>query len=254
MKTFIKILGLLIGLMLSGCSVMGDNAASPIGLEDSPPLPRMESILPMARGNSWHYTNTLYDSATGKIRFDNEDLELAMPKLFWLSTDSQLNEVDPYSYTWMEDDTLEYAYAYEWEAYDRGEILVYRDIDVDTKGIYRIGKYRGYAVYPHQPQLWLKYPADSGDTWTYQTMDTSGTPGDTVFMSVDADSVPFSYIGDSGNRLNPLSQAYCKRYKSVSGTTTSYYLMNDSIGIVGYIRYDGPELVSTFVLSDYRLY
>jgi hypothetical protein len=231
-------------LALAGCAA---NPASTAGTPQNPPFPRTASILPLANGNQWVYSYTAYDSAGNVMQPGNADLHLSIAGEFGLQSDTMLVTLDRSNYATK---FPAYVYKFEWEEADSGSLVVYRDrYPLGLRGLYVVGEYRGSSATLYKSEkLWLAYPADSGTAWTYYP-DTGVDSADAVAMEVVSTHERF-FVPDP--QLMTAGAFYdCYLYKESNGTGVDYYYYNPDIGCVGYCRYLGGKLRTTYILKTF---
>lgn len=235
-------------LLLFGCGVMPDMASEPTSPQN-PPTPRLAGILPLTSGNHWKYSYSSYDSL-GNATLRRMDLDLSIPRAYGVTYEDSLvplTEMAYYHSSWSYDtsDFREYVYAYEWENSDSGVLITYRDLHV-TPGVYVVGEYTGNrARLSDSPVLWLAYPASEGFTTVF-TRDTS--TGDSVTITVMGTSEAFYHATDGPM---PVEFYQCYLYRETTGESQIYYYYHPSFGALGYLRYAGGKLRTSYILKSF---
>lgn len=254
MTTKAKVFGamaLCAAVLIAGCS----RAAAPMSAEDNstgspqnPPLPRTESILPLEKGNTWLYTYTVYDSA-GDTLWSRYDLTLSIADIFGLQ---QSSTVALNRNNW--DDFDHYAYTYEWNRLDEGDLVTFFDRDeAAVPGVYHVGWYdkKVHHLYA-TPRLWLAYPASKGYTWQVADIDSSGDTLGTRDMEVVSTNEKFYFPETRISDASALAFVDCYLYKESYQDTVAYYYYNEDLGAVGYLQYGNGKVAKSYILNEFR--
>lgn len=231
---------------LGGCtseSAMDTGGTSPHDF----PTPRTGSILPLQPGNEWAYSDTRRDSG-GTTVYSRAELNLAIPHAYGVKSGSF--ELLGWS-TYDPDVTYDfYAYEYEAEEYGRGVLIAYRDIDVDTPGVYLMGTYDGDSLAPYvSPVLWLAYPAVPGMTWQCNHDSLQ------VTISVVSTDTSFHFPDKLAGSSAPVRfVSSCYLYREDHGGASTYRYFHKDYGELAGLRYENGRLVRTYILTLYSLY
>jgi hypothetical protein len=230
--------------MMVGCSASMAPSANGISPQH-PPVPRANSPLPLSEGNQWIYSYSDYDSAGNRI-VSREPLELDMPGVYGL-TGTTLTRI-----SWQNYQTTfpSYVYEYEWEQYNEGYLLAYRN-NAAVRGLYILGQYKGTTpVLYDSAVLWLAYPAAPGKTWEL----TGGFAGDSAApatMEVVSNNEPYYYIDVNASGPSKLKFFECYLYKESIGDSVTFYYYHEDVGALGYLMYVGGKLRQTYLLQSF---
>mgnify|MGYP000732581533 CR=1 FL=1 len=231
--------------LCAGCANKGMDVNAP-GTPQDPPLPRTPSILPLGRGYRWAYSYSDYDSTGAAVR-SREELNLEIGNVYGVSG-GRLTLLESSAYR----DTFEYyAYEYEWENANEGFIVAYRDLHIDTPGLYILGEYNaGSRTLYSSPLLWLAYPSQPGASWTLAIPDSAGA--DTVTMTL-VDTRAAFYAAETGLSDMAAVRFYerCCLYRQAAGSSESWYYYNDEVGCVGYLNYIDGKLRRSYILQSF---
>jgi hypothetical protein len=248
MARFLTICGVVWCVLWTGCAV---EDAPTAGSPQNPPLPRTESILPLAIDNQWSYSHTYYDEDGGMVQ-PRASLDLEIPRVYG-KAGSSLTRLGEHSYDWERDRTTydEYVYAYEWEQEGRGSLVAYRDRDVAVRGLYLVGFYRrdSVALYP-EAKLWLAYPATRGDSWVLDTSSSGTAPSTIEVVTTSA-----SFYAPASENGDPSALRFfdgCYQYKETFADSTAYYYYREDVGAIGYTMYHDGRLRKSYILSSFR--
>jgi hypothetical protein len=220
------------------------------GTPGDPPLPRVESILPLGYGHQWAFSYSDYD-VNGVQTNSRLELNLYIGQQYGYVSDTsghQIIELDPYS----ENSTYSmYVYQYEWEDKNSGWLISYRDLDVSVKGVYIMGEFEGpaYTLYD-TAKLWLAYPAAAGTQWSLVLGDSANQE----VYSMKVDSVNARYYAPGSSGACPIKEYSCYRYSQTLGDTVSYQYFNSDVGQVAYLQYIGGVLRRTHILKWFSPY
>ncbi len=231
------------------CLMMGISCSGMVaGSEDETsgiiPYPKVPSIVPLAKGNHYFYEHTTYNSSGEIIK--KGELSLKTDRVYGLKDDSALILLTQYNYNLK---FIEYVFEYEWNNSSMGNLISYRDTNVDTLGIYFRGEYQGENRTLYKaPILWLKYPGKKGDTWQRKKSDS------TIIFCELVDTNATMYIPTNKNfNISGLEFLSCYLYKEINGNITSYYYYNTGYGQVGFLEYIDDILNRTVFLKNYFL-
>jgi len=238
-----------LAIWVAGCADSAEMAPTGTSPQD-PPLPRVESIIPMQPGNEWTFHDVIRDTVDPSMA-DTNDLTLRMPFAYGLTSTDELIRLAPgeyyFNYTF-----VEYYCAYEWEGLNRGALLTYRDVGVPVRGVYIVGTYdftvSQTPVWFDTAQLWLAYPAADGATWQYQA--DSAT---VVTMElVDHDTLLY-FVDKYSGTASPLQFVSCYLYRQQDTFATRYYFYHRSFGPLGYQFYTPSGVLQrTYLLTSFH--
>jgi hypothetical protein len=244
-KRLLVLPSLLVAL-LYGCSYDGVSSGTP----QTPPLPRTESILPLTVGHQWTYSSNRYDSA-GTVSHEGT-LNLSLPGVYGVrATDSVVVRLNQNNYNEYSPHFMEYLYEYEWEEYKSGYLLAYRDIDIDTPGLYIVGTYQNT-----RPQLyakgilWLAYPAEKGFSWSFSYPGTT----DTINMQVMETDTTWYHHNLVSAAPASLRFYHCYLYRESLGDSSSQYFYNEDVGALAWFRFYRDSLVRAYTLTRFDQY
>lgn len=231
--------------LLISCSM--SKMAGPGGVSD-PIFPRTPSIMPLAKGNTWIFSTTWYDTLGKKIYPNMVDLHISINAQYGLADDTTIVLLD-----WNNSGTkfTGYVYQYEMEERGKGYLLIYRDLyPLEVRGLYVLGEYNDTAtrLYPKE-QLWLAYPADSGKKWDYQS-DPFKDTNIVCSMELMSNHAKFYRLSDSAMTGVSFSDS-CYLYKETQYDTVSYYYYDRNIGNLGYVQYVKGLLRKTLLLRSF---
>jgi hypothetical protein len=237
---------------LSSCSVLISADKAPSS-PNRPPTPRIASILPLEKGTEWSYSFTTFDSA-GAMIFNSEEVSVSISKLLGLRNDSL--RILPTDYYFNYDDSLyEFVYSYQWNEADFGYLLTYRDRNVQSQGLYILGKIRANRIYRYPTsELWLRYPSTAGDSWTVHEYDTaSATIIDSMQMKTISNSEPFyTFVGASDGALRFLD---CYHYSAtLSNGSVEHYYYHKDYGCIAFFSMVGCKREAVYHLKRISTY
>ena len=211
-----------------------------------PPYPRKESIIPLAYGNSWAFSYSDYDSLGNKTS-SQEELNLKIPAVYGLLGDTTLVKLTQYN---SNDTFREYVYEYEWEESLEGYLISYRDVKVDTPGVYIRGIFdMDERTVFNQPVLWLVYPMRTVSTW--RITDSTVTGGAPVTMEILSTDTLFYTAETSNSGMSAVPFYKCYLYRQTQGKSVSYYYYNDRIGSAGYLNFVNDVLRRSYILTRF---
>jgi hypothetical protein len=243
-------------LIITGC-MMESRDMAPTSADGSPqdaPYPRVESIIPLSKGNQWAFSFTAYDTNTNRILhpYDRAELNLDIPDMYGYQNDTLITLTGQYYNNYGEFNFEEYAYKYAWEGYNYGDLIAYRDQNVAISGVYIIGAYhRDRIIMYDTAQLWLAYPAQKGDKWQFWEYDTLGNKDYPVDMELVSYDASFYCPDTTFKQVFPLRFYKCYLYKQTIGNAVSYYYFNDEVGPIGYLRYLNGKLERSYMLVKF---
>jgi hypothetical protein len=216
------------------------------GGDINPLYPRKESIIPLARGNSWIFSHSSYDSVGNQVS-SQEELNLAITDVYGLVGDTTLVKLTQYN---VNDTFREYVYEYEWEATNLGLLISYRDVKVDTPGIYIRGTFDiNDRVVFDPPILWLIYPLKNISTW--HITDSTVTGGPPVTMEILSTDTLFYTAETVGSGMSAVPFYNCYLYRQTQEDSVSYYYYNNKIGSAGYLKYVNEVLRRSYILTQF---
>jgi len=232
--------------MIIGCAMMNAGAPTDTGSPQHPPLPKSNSPLPLTEGNLWTYSYTVHDSAGGTL-YPRVHLQLALPRVYG-RIDSSLTRI---SWTTYESAYDEYVYAYEWDQWNHGALVAYRQQNVARRGLYLLGWYDGQQTSLYDTaRLWLAYPATAGLQW--KTVFGQGVSADTTDFTLVSVNARYYAADTASTGPSPLSFYDCYLYKEEYDDTTAYYYYSESVGALGFVSYCGGKRCQTYQLINFN--
>lgn len=232
--------------LLNVCCINSIDGKMDEKINDIIPYPRESSIIPLGVNSHWLFSHTSYDSL-GKIQSSQQDLELAIDRMYGMINDSTLvlivdsNAHKKYPLL---------VFEYEWESLKEGLLIAFCDKKVDTNGIYIVGEYIGEKrnIYKTK-KLWLQYPSKQGNIWKMYSNDTTDTHA-VIYELLDTGAI-FSIPSQSPNSASPLNFLECYLYKESKGDTVNYFYYHNQFGSVGFLQYQNNVLRRSYILKEY---
>lgn len=238
---------ILLNLLIIQTGCMSDMAA---GINDSSdvnviPDPEVNSIIPLYKGHYLKLQWNRFDTSGNILLPDTTILNISIPDVYVFENDST---IIPFDYKIHDSTNVPYLFKYEYNNSKEGDFISYLTEDTLIKGIYQYGTYQKDSITLfNSPRLWLKYPGEPNDSWTFLSTDSTFISYE-LLNTKEPFSIPKSYADD----FSPIYTLNCYLYRSSQNSVIQYYYFHPYHGMVGYLKYENGKLSrSAKILSEY---